>query len=84
MCPYICLSLCLGPRPIAPPSFNEPQIRQELLEYYHHCHRKPGEPKLIPQLLLNYPITQQTPRLEMYLQCYKANYNTLYCYTIQI
>ena len=67
MCPCVCLSLCLGPRPIAPASFNEPHVQQELLEYYHHCHRKPGEPKLIPHLLLNYPITQQTPRLEMYL-----------------
>lgn len=43
--------LCvLGPRPIAPPPFNEDEVRGELIDYYSVYHRKPGDPKLIPQL----------------------------------
>ena len=55
----------LGPRPEAPPTFNEDQTRSELLDYYRQHYRKPGEPIIIPLLSNNYPITQQCPR---YLQ----------------
>lgn len=59
--------LCfVEPRPTAPPSFDEARARLELLEYYRLNHRKPGDPKLVPQLTRNHPITQNVPRYNVY------------------
>ena len=59
-----------GPRPTAPPSFDEARARLELLEYYRMNHRKPGDPKLVPQLTQNHPITQNVPRYSIIrVQC---------------
>ena len=54
-----------GPRPIPPETFNEVQLRQELLEYYRTHHRSPGEPLFLPELRHTHAISQQCPREEL-------------------
>ena len=56
---YVLLALffCLPePRPLAPPTFQVDQAKEELIKRRQNHRRKPGEPRLVPELLYTQPI----------------------------
>ena len=60
------MNVTAGPRPMPPPAFDEGQLRAELLDYYRHYHKPPGEPILTPEFSHNHALSQEVPRVEQH------------------